>query len=239
MDGQQSNQPQPGQIISPQTGDIPTVPVSVPVPEPTPGPTPLPSPTSLNEPVVSTMPLSEEPEATPEPVSNDNWAYHEETSSAQPNDVPEQLSWTAAEFVSHDKGTKWYVALIATGVVAAALDFLVARDLLSTIIILVATLMLGLYASRKPREQRYALDRSGIWVGDKVYDFQSYKTFSVVDEGAAASIIFMPLKRFMPPLTIYVSPDVEDGVVDFLADFLPFEQHKADIIDTLMRRIRF
>jgi hypothetical protein len=71
-----------------------------------------------------------------------------------------------------------------------------------------------------------------------LYMYQDFKTFSVSQEGGAISVIFMPLKRFMPPLTMYVSPDVGDNVVTFLSAFLPFEHHQPDMVETLMRRIR-
>ncbi len=54
------------------------------------------------------------------------------------------------------------------------------------------------------------MNRSGLQIGVKSYGFQDFKTFSIAEEGAIVSIVFMPLKRFMPPLTIYVAPDMED-----------------------------
>jgi hypothetical protein len=49
----------------------------------------------------------------------------------------------------------------------------------------------------------------------------------------------MPLKRFMPPLSLYMDPADEEKIVDVLADYLPVEQREQDPIDKLMRRLRF
>jgi hypothetical protein len=49
----------------------------------------------------------------------------------------------------------------------------------------------------------------------------------------------MPLKRFMPPLTVYLAPEMEEQIVDFLAQLLPFERHRQDAVDGLLKRIRF
>ncbi len=72
-----------------------------------------------------------------------------------------------------------------------------------------------------------------------MYALQGFKSFSITEDGAIASIIFMPLKRFMPALTIYMAPDVEDKVVNYLSDVLPMERHRQDAVDSLLKRIRF
>jgi hypothetical protein len=59
------------------------------------------------------------------------------------------------------------------------------------------------------------------------------------DEGDIVSIVFMPLKRFSPPLTIYLTSGMADQVVDLLASILPIEQHKQDAFESLLKRIRF
>jgi hypothetical protein len=102
-----------------------------------------------------------------------------------------------------------------------------------------AVLTLGIYAARKPRVQQYTLTPQGLNVGPKNYTFENFKSFAVAEEGAIASIVFMPLKRFMPPLTIYVAPDMEEQVISYLSALLPFEQHKQDAVDSLLKRIRF
>ncbi len=49
----------------------------------------------------------------------------------------------------------------------------------------------------------------------------------------------MPLKRFMPPITLYYPPDQEDAVINALAAYLPHEDRTHDPVDRLMRKIRF
>jgi len=153
--------------------------------------------------------------------------------------VESSLSWTASEFVEHEKTAGWYGLLALVGVVLAAVVYFLTKDKITTGIILFAAIALGVFGARKPRSQQYGLDDAGIHVGAKAYDFASFKAFSVVPEGAVTSIVFLPLKRFMPALTIYVAPEVEDSAVDFLAIRLPLEQHKPDAVDSFLRRIHF
>jgi hypothetical protein len=60
-----------------------------------------------------------------------------------------------------------------------------------------------------------------------------------LEEGAIPSIVFMPLKRFAVPTTIYYPEEEEENIVGVLAGRLPMEQHGHDAIDRLMHRIRY
>jgi hypothetical protein len=106
-------------------------------------------------------------------------------------------------------------------------------------VILICALALGTFAARKPKQLQYAVDGSGVTIGQKHFNYGAFKSFSVVPEDAFSSIVLMPLKRFSPLTTIYYSPADEEKIVNILADHLPLEQARVDAIDSFMRRIRF
>jgi hypothetical protein len=83
------------------------------------------------------------------------------------------------------------------------------------------------------------VDNSGIHIGAKFYPYVSFKSFSVAQEHAIGYISLMPLKRFMPPLVVHYAPEDEDRIANTLADYLPYEDHKTDMVDNFTRRIRF
>lgn len=235
------NTQQPGQVIVPHDAGEPKPPGDgAPQPERQPEPEPTPTPVPAAEPVAPAVVQAPVANPQPETIPVGQWQFRQEGAApAAQTPLPDDIHWTASEFIAHEKSAGWYGLLALAGVAAAALDYLITRDLFSTVVILFAAAMFGVFAARKPKTQEYSLSRQGIQIGVKSYDFQDFKTFSVAEEGAIASIVFMPLKRFMPPLTLYVAPDMEDRVVDYLSAFLPFEQHKADAVDNLLRRIRF
>ena len=170
-----------------------------------------------------------------------SWQYSQEPADIDRSvaPLPEDVAWTAAEFAEHQKGLGWYGVLALIAILLATGYYLVTKDYFFTGVIILAALMFGVYAARKPRTQQYHLSPNGVQVGEKTYGYQNFKNFSVAEDGSIASVIFMPLARFAPPLTIYVSQDVEDHVLSYLSLFLPFEQHHTDAIDSLLRRIRF
>lgn len=151
----------------------------------------------------------------------------------------ESVSWTASEFIAHQKTIGWYGMLaLSTAVLALAILFLT-KDKISTGVVVLAAIVFGIYASRKPRTLGYSVGRTGLTIGQKTYTYDQFRSFSLLDEGAFSSIVFMPLKRFMPLLTIYYDPKDEQQIVTTLSDRLPMETHHLDLIDQLMRRVRF
>lgn len=152
---------------------------------------------------------------------------------------PAIISWTASEFIAHDKTAGWYGMLALVTALLAGLIFLITRDFISTSVVIFGALLFGVYASRQPRQLPYRLDRHGLHIGQRYYDLRQFRSFSVVPEGAFSSIILMPLRRFAPQITIYYAPEAENRIVDVLAAQLPYAEYKHDMVERLMRQIRF
>lgn len=196
-----------------------------PVASQTPVPTP-PSPTSIEQPV---------PVPTPFTVTSDESSQL----APQPGDEQDQIAWSASEFIAHDKSPAWYGALALATVVIAAGVFLLTKDKISTGVIIIAAIALGIYAARKPRQLQYALNTQGIHIGERYFAFDQFRSFTVADEGALATVAFTPLKRFGQLVTIYFDPKDEDAIVGLLSDRLPMDHHRRDMLDNFMKRIRF
>ena len=131
------------------------------------------------------------------------------------------------------------MALGGGALVGAFLVWLFTKDKISAAVVLFGALMLGIYAGRQPRELQYRLDETGLTIGAKYYAYDNYRSFSVVAEGAFSSIMFMPLRRFAPAVSIYYAPQDEAAIIELLAVRLPSEDRGNDPIDRLMSRIRF
>lgn len=208
---------QPGQVINPG-GDQP--PSSLP-PQQEERITPPQAP----EPIVSVQP--------PQPVAT----------SAGPAPVPVEdssdLRWTASEFIEHQKPQGWYMAVGLAGLGVAGLLFFITRDIVTSIVIVVAAILFAAAGARKPVAKTYILSGGGLQIGEKAYPYSMFKSFSVIEEGAIDSVQFLPLKRFMPPVSIYFPPEQEDQIVELIADYLPHEDRDHDPIDKLMKRLHF
>ncbi len=167
------------------------------------------------------------------PVTADN------ASSAAAHDDA-VMRWQASEFIDHQKNPMWFGLLtLATVIACSVVYWLTKGDILATVVIGVAAIAFGVFASKKPRTLTYTLLPTSMKIGDKNYSYDDFKTFSVASDGALNNIILQPVKRFLPPLTVYFAGDDAERIFDILAAHIPHEEKTADPIDRLMKRIRF
>ncbi len=152
--------------------------------------------------------------------------------------VPE-VHWTASEYIDHQKSVLWYVVLAVATIVVSGVIYLIGRDVLTVVAIVLVAISFGFFASRPPRTLDYAIERRGIVIGDKLYPYSILRTFSIQPEKGFSSLQLIPLKRFMPAISVYYPPDQEEKIINALSNYLPHEERKPDPIDRLMRHIRF
>lgn len=155
------------------------------------------------------------------------------------HDTGKTVTWTASEFIAHQKGPDWYLALGLGGLLVTAAVYFLSRDIFSAVVVALAAVLFGVAASRQPREIQYGVDDHGLSVSNRHYNYSDFRSFSIADEGPFKSINFMPLKRFMPIMSIYYDPADEDKIAEVISAHLPLETHKLDAVEKLMRRIRF
>ena len=171
------------------------------------------------------------------------WAYNDEGSDAEDTVTApkgDTITWTASEFIAHNKTALWYLVLVGITVVLAVIMFLITDgDIVSIVVVAIMAILFGYTASRKPRELPYRIDSKGLTIDKKLYTYASFKSFSLVQESEVESIWLLPLQRFSPGLSIYFAPDEKDKIMNTLSEYLPVEERKLDIVDTLMHKIRF
>ncbi|HYH75072.1 MAG TPA: hypothetical protein VD735_03865 [Candidatus Saccharimonadales bacterium] len=154
-------------------------------------------------------------------------------------EIPDEISWTASEFVAHHKGAGWYGLFIAAAVVVVVILYFITRDFISVFGIVAMMIIFGVAAGRQPRTLSYHLDTRGMTIGPKFYPYSEFKFFSVIEEGAFSSLAFTPLKRFMPPISVYYDPKDEEAIVEVISRHLPLQEGNNDFIDKFARHIRF
>ena len=177
-----------------------------------------------------------------------SWNYHRESpgqsiatgaDAASPRPGGELIDWTASEFIDHEKGPLWYVALAGITLGICAVLFFWLHDIVTIIAITLLAIMIGVMAARKPRIMKYRLDRGGLTIGKQFHPYGKFKSFAVIDEGAFASITFLPTKPLNLPVSVYFSPDDESKILEITARHLPLQPGALDVFDNLMRTLHF
>jgi len=174
---------------------------------------------------------------------DETWKYSSETESGTDANKAdgsfEDISWSASEFIAHDKSVFWYLMLSLITLVIAVLIYILTRDKISTLVILVVGGTIGFYAARKPRLLDYKIDHSGLTIQAKLFSYDAFKSFAIVEDSAIPNIVLMPLKRFMPVLSIYLDPTTGEEVTKVLSERIPQDLHHQAIIERFMQRVRF
>lgn len=150
-----------------------------------------------------------------------------------------EATWSASEFIDHAKGTMWFVTLGGVTFVILIILYFFTHDIVSMAAVVIMAVLLGVVARRKPRVMEYHLDSSGLTIGDAFHPYAEFKAFAIMNDGNLNSIMLLPLKRFMPPISVYYSPEDEQQITDVISRYLPMEMRERDAIDRFSRRIRF
>jgi hypothetical protein len=171
---------------------------------------------------------------TPEPEISlfkpDNSLTAEDTAS---------ITWTSSEIHTHEKTIAWYLMLAIATIVLAAVLYLLMGGIVTPVVVIICGIILGYYGSHRPDQLEYAMNNKGIRIGTKQYLYDDFQLFVVTPNSPAHEVTLIPVKRFMPPLSVRYVPDLEEKVLNMLSDHLPLEERRADLVDSLMQRIRF
>ena len=176
-----------------------------------------------SQPALSPAPPQTQPSVQPGEPFNDDYS----------------VQWQASEYVHHAKSPAWIGMLVVVAVALLALSVFWLRSWSFSILVVVGAIGMAVMGLRRPRVRQYSLNAQGISIDDKNYSYADFHSFSVLPDGAFYTAIIIPVKRFMPALTIYFSEDLGEKIVDILSSHLPLEDRQPDLIDNIMGKIRF
>ena len=149
------------------------------------------------------------------------------------------VSWSASEFLQHEKSIIWYLSAVAAIGLFALVLYVLTKDAIGPFSVVVLGAILLVAAGRKPRTVQYTVDPNGIVVGNREYDFDDFQSFTIVKDDQLECIALFPQKRFAPEINMYFSPEDGQKIFDILSEFLPFEQREKDRIDKFLHKIKF
>jgi len=224
--------PIPSAVIMPESAPATVAPPAPAVPPVTPV-TPAAVQPAVATPRAPQATQSVLPDSTPDPLpstSDDDSATETDTQA---------ITWTASEFHVHEKSAGWYIILAIATIGVAAILYLLTKSIVTPVVIVVCGATLGVYATHRPGELNYAMNRHGIRIGSKQYLYDEFQLFIVTPDSSIPEVTLIPVKRFMPSLSVRYTPENMNEVLGMLSEYLPFEERRPDLIDSLMRHIRF
>ena len=162
----------------------------------------------------------------------------EEVVTPPPTEINDIVNWSAKEHLVRDKNAGWFLIFGLVVAALVAISIFLMRAWTFTALIVVSAITLVIYVKRPPRSIHYSLDRNGLSVDGKVYSFENYKAFGILQEGSHYSIMMIPIKRLSPALTVYFPEESGEAIVDLFGAHLPMQEVKLDALDKLIHRLR-
>ena len=167
--------------------------------------------------------------------------FSQEQELSLPEDTPENppITWTAQEYIHLDRSPLWFVGFIVAVLGLIALGIFVFQAWSFSVLIVVMAVALLVYIRRPPRTLTYALSPAqGLYVGERLYTFDEFKAFGLIQDEGNYSIMLIPRKRFSPGVSVFFPDDAGERIVDILGQRLPMENLKLDIVDIIVRKLR-
>ena len=161
------------------------------------------------------------------------------------NKVPEQIlyQWQAPEFAYTQKPIGWYLAVLAffAGLCVLAFFFIGSNLQKYVTIGLLAVMAVAavVWASRRPKVLSYVVSNYGITINAKKYNFDDFRAFYQYMDYNQASIDLVPSKRFGTMVSMPLATPEADEIVETIAYMVPEVEHQEDVVDRIVRRLRF
>jgi len=149
------------------------------------------------------------------------------------------IRWSANEFIYREKSSSWFVAFIVVVVALILSDIFLLKSYTFSILVLVMAAAVVVFSRRPPRVIDYALSGNhGLYIGEKLYHFNDFKAFGVIQDDGYNSIMLIPIKRFSPGVSVYFPQEVGEQIVDIFGARLPMQNVKLDALDIIVKKLR-
>ena len=149
------------------------------------------------------------------------------------------IDWEMDEYLEYRRGPFWYVVLLSGAAVFAIISYIAIGEIIAPLSILAMAVLVLVYSLKKPGRKKYSLTALGLRVGSRLYDYGSFKTFSLVKEQGVAALYLATNQRFLPPLTIYLPLDKDKRIVKRLSQYIAYTPRNIQWSDRLMTYLRF
>ncbi len=167
-------------------------------------------------------------------------ALDQNEDQAAPTTLPNQpVTWSAQEYVHLDKGPVWFIVLVLIALALIATDVFFLQSWTFSLLVVVMFVALIVYIRRPPRTLTYAISPAqGLYVGERLYPFDEFKAFGVIEQEGHHSILLIPRKRFGMGVSVFFPEEAGEQIVDLLGQQLPMESLKLDVVDKIVHSLR-
>ena len=150
------------------------------------------------------------------------------------------IDWEMEEFLDHKRNWVWYVVVLGASLVIGFLVYYITKDLIAPVAIVVAMTALVIFSLKKPQKRKYSLTSLGIKIGNRLYDYNGFKTYSLIEEDGVRALYLMTNQRFVPPITIYLPTQLTKDIIRKINQYIVYAPtENLRFTDRLIQYLRF
>ena len=157
--------------------------------------------------------------------------------SEEPRTSAPGFHWEAPSFYYNPQ--KKYLALLVMALMAGAAALLFYdRDTLLAIFLMLSSLVLVLYANKKPAMSKISVDHVGVSISDRMYYYRELKSFWIDYTPRGPKELSLEARKWYLP-HIKVSLEQEDPLElrSLMINFVPERIHEQSLIDFIARKL--
>ena len=151
------------------------------------------------------------------------------------------LEWEGREYDHNPKSTDWYWAL---GIIAVAstIASILFGNYLFAVLIIIATIVLALHATKIPPIHRFRLVEQGLVIGDELHLFERMISFSVLEdiEGKFPPLLSIKTRNLLSPHLVIPLEGVDaDAVYSYFLHHVDENEHPHTFVDLVAAWLGF
>lgn len=143
------------------------------------------------------------------------------------------IEWQAPEYTYYPKHQNWYLGLFAVAAVLVLLA-LFTKNFLLVILILLAAFVAMMYSTRQPEVTRFAVTHRGVRFGDRLYPYDTLKSFWVLETSNKRKLIVVAERLILPHVVLPLAPEINaEDLRQYLLQYLEESREEESLADVL------
>lgn len=148
------------------------------------------------------------------------------------------LEWTALEYEEKDRSVDWFWAL---GIIAvcSSVAAIIYRNYLFAFFIILAAVLLGLMAVRRPESTTFKITEKGLELGRDKYPYEKLKSFHILEKESGDVLLVMSNRSVIPLISVPLGDRLPDDVRTVLIKYIPEEERAEPTAHKIMEYLGF
>lgn len=147
-----------------------------------------------------------------------------------------ELAWTTPHRPARHRSNDWYWT-IATIAIALAVLCSYFGNLLFGVIFIIAAIVIIMESKRDKGNEKVSIVKKGILVGSTLYPVSSIHSFYINEDNPHPHLSLRLNKPLVPSVEIELGDMDARKLNDFLAKYLPEEEHEQHLADALVKSL--